>query len=75
MPTLYVLAFIAVLLLVAWVTDRRSARVRRGLVRPASLGYHGRTADYYEPHSRIERTAPGTTSQPQAWREEGAHGG
>jgi hypothetical protein len=31
MPTVYVLAFIAVLLTISWLVDRRARRLRRGL--------------------------------------------
>jgi hypothetical protein len=62
MPTVYAFAFIALLLTVAWLVDRRARRVRRGLERPAS-GAGGRAADG-RLAGAIERTSPGTTTQP-----------
>jgi len=63
-PTVYALGFIAVLLVVAWLVDRRARRLRQGLARPASNGSGGGSAAYQRRQSDIERTSPGTTTQP-----------
>lgn len=63
MPTVYALTFIAVLLAIAWLVDRRSRRLRRGLERSATTGSGGGSAGYNVAQGNIERTSPGTTTQ------------
>ena len=70
MPTVYALSFIAVLLVVAWLMDHRARRIRRGLVRPASLRFGRRWS--VRINGDLGRIAPGTAARP-VWHDRSHH--
>jgi hypothetical protein len=69
---LYALGFIAVLLAIGWMVDRRAARNRRGLIRAASLRFGGAATRADGAVGTAERTRPGSTTGSMGWE---GHGG
>jgi len=76
-PWLYALAFIALMMAIAWAVDRRGNRMRRTLVRrPAALP-PGRTPVFGRAPTPASgpRPAPGRTPQPRSPQPKWQHGG